>query len=106
MRNYLIRLLGGVKATEFAETFANAAKEHEMMVEQIKFFQAQCKVKDDRIDYLNDLIFKKTGFISSEPESAKVLPVFQPISSHQSWQSIKSNLIRKDREQMRKRDAN
>ncbi len=106
MRNFLIRLLGGVTQNEFAEVFSLAARDREMMVSQVEFYQAQCRVKDENIKYLNDLIFKKTGFINSEPETISVPPTFKPINSHQSWQSVKAGLIRKDREIMRKRDAN
>lgn len=95
--NWLIRLLGGVTAYEFAEVFSLAAHERNAMNESMQFYKAQCENRQQRIDYLEDLILKKTGFVV-EALINEPLKDFQPLGGTRNWSTVKRDLERKDHE--------
>lgn len=105
MINFLIKLLGGVTATEFAEVFSLATKDREVMNQQIEFYKNLCHDLTDRSNYLDDLIFKKTGFITPEKSEVTDTSTMAPISGRKSWNSVKQDLIMRDHAEVLKRKS-
>jgi len=102
--NWLIKLLGGVTATEFAEVFSLAAKDREVMVANNEFIKSQCDLRQQRIDYLENLILTKVGYVITSSESdATGHKEFQPIGGNNTWNQVKRNLELKDHKLMQER---
>lgn len=106
MRNWLIRLLGGVTASEFAEVFSLAAKDREVMQQANEFYKIQCDARQVRIDYLENLILTKTGYIAQEGLSSEPHKDFQPIGGQNTWGKVRHELELKDRKLMQERNKN
>ena len=106
MRNYLIRILGGVTATEFSEVFALAAKDREVMQNQMEFYRGQCNLREDRLQYLENLILTKTGFIVANVPTGTDTSDMKPIGGSSTWGKVKHNLEMTDKRLMQEKLKN
>lgn len=106
MKNWLIKLLGGVTATEFAEVFSLAAKDREVMQQSNEFYKQQCDARQQRIDYLENLILTKTGYIANPESDSTGFKDYQPIGGQNTWGKVKHELELKDRKLMQERNKN
>jgi len=99
MRNWLISLLGGVNERDFQLVFDLANKDREVMYANNTFLINQCDMRQQRINYLEDLIFTKTGFIAGGSISSIGIDEqkdYQPIHGARNWNSVKAEMRRKD----------
>lgn len=103
---WLIKLLGGVTASEFAEVFALAAKDREVMVANNEFYKSQCDARQARIEYLESLILTKTGFVTNSESDATGHKDFAPIGGNNTWGKVKHNLELADRKLMQEKLKN
>ena len=106
MRNWLIRLLGGLTATEFSDVFNLADLDRKVMDSQFCQLAAQANARQVRIDYLENLILTKVGYIASLDISQSEVKDFQPIGGQNTWGKVKHQLEMKDHKLMQERNKN
>lgn len=107
MKNWLIRVLGGVTASEFSEVFSLAAKDREVIQQANEFYKLQCEARQVRIDYLENLILAKTGFVVSPNDSDSTgHKDFAPIGGQNTWGKVKHQLELRDHRLMQERSKN
>jgi len=103
MKNWLIKLLGGLTTNEFTEVFSLATKDREVMIQANKFYKLQCDVRQARIEYLENLILTKTGFIAPVGIPNETQQDFKPIGGNNTWGQVKRKLELHDQKLMRER---
>lgn len=101
--NWLIRILGGITATEFAEVFTLAAKDREVMQQSNEFYKSQCDARQSRIDYLENLILTKVGYVTNPESDSTGFKDFQPIGGQNTWGKVKHDLEMRDRKLMQEK---
>lgn len=104
--NWLIKLLGGVTASDFTAVFSLAAKDREVMMINCEFYKAQCDEKQKRIDYLENLILTKVGYIAPLDISQTEVKEHQPIGGSNSWPKVKHSFELRDKKIMQERTKN
>ncbi len=109
MKNFLIRLLGGITPDEFRQLISAHESARGIYLQHIEYIEEQCKQGITRLNELQTIILKKTGMIPPEKGVPSVEQILHPITTRpKSWRAQREDLERKDREkleeQWRKKD--
>lgn len=104
MKNFLIRLLGGITPDEFAQ-LANTFNSHEQArKQQVEMLETYFKEERVRVNELQTIILKKTGMIPPERPMPSVEQILNPISTRpKSWREQRAMLEKKDADSVAER---
>ena len=104
MRNFLIRLLGGVTSTEYAELFSLLTRNKETSdTSESRMFELYNQERA-RVNHLEELVLLKAGYLPGEVVKSEVSTQV-PIGGSKNPRLLLHQLQKKDHDEFVKRKA-